>query len=86
MAVPHSRRSQDYSFRITSHPVLLTFQLLLGVAVRLAVLVCHWTKRTRKEEPDMNFRVRNRPQTSRSGGVFGELCKQASQILLNLMW
>lgn len=39
--------SHDYSsFR--TRPSLLTFQLLLSVTVRFAVVICHWTKRTRK--------------------------------------
>jgi hypothetical protein len=62
---------------------VLTFQLLLGVTVRLTVLVCHWTKRIRKE--DANVSVRNRPKISSSEGVFCHLLKCYEQTLSTSM-
>lgn len=60
-------------------PTLLTFQPLLSVAVRLAVLVCHWTRRTRKEG---RAHVNSSATDPR---LPGQLRQHASRILLDLM-
>lgn len=67
---------------LPSHPPLpapLTFQPLLSVAVRLAVLVCHWTRRTRKEG---RAHVNSSATDPR---LPGQLRQHASRILLDSM-
>ena len=40
-----SRKRHGHLHAPCTPPALLTFQFLLGVAVRLTVLICHWTEK-----------------------------------------
>lgn len=79
---PSLRSGKEHGCRFLVTPGLpapLTFQPLLSVAVRLAVLVCHWTRRTRKEG---RAHVNSSATDPR---LPGQLRQHASRILLDLM-